>query len=721
MSNDSNSNRLSRRHFLAVAGGLTIVIAGAAVVPGLSRSKEDNTNGERITAWVNIQPDGKITIYNPAAEMGQGSMTALAIIIAEELDADWNDVAIEHSPIEPDVYGLSWRGGLGGPMITVGSRTVMGYYEHLRMAGAQARYVLMANASKKWGVPIEELTTGPSKVLHQSSGKSISYGEISRFATAPDKLPDIDQDQLKSAEEFRLIGKVTDRHDIPSKVDGTAEYAMDINVPDMLHAVISRSPVHGSKPDLQNESDLRTMEGIVDIVILDHGVGILAQKIEQALKAKRFMQIKWSEDGMASGHDSQAAYEIYDATSRSDDTNWHSIVSEGSVEDNLSADDVIEARFKNDYVYHAQMEPLNALVSPPREGDPAEVWVGSQAQAGARQAAAEALNLPEDQVILHPCYLGGGFGRRSMADYVTEAALLAKHADKPVKLLWTREDDLQYGAFRPICSQTLQAKVKADGTISAWSHRIVGTGGGLLGSGARIPYYTMDAKRVEMHSIEHGVRTKHWRSVAHGPNKFAIEAFIDEIARKLGFDPYLYRRRLMINDQRSLAVLDAAAAMCDWNSPAPEGRARGIAFAERSGALAAGVAEISVDRNTGMIKVHHFWAAVDAGVVVQPHNAIAQIEGGIVFGISSVLRESITFKDGKVQQSNFHDYPIARMADTPDQLEVKIIPSDEKPAGIGEASTPLVGGAIANAFLALTGNSLRHMPFTSERVLEVLS
>lgn len=721
MSNDTTSNRLSRRHFLSAAGGLTIVIAGAAVAPGLSWSKEDNSNGETITAWVNIQPDGKITIYNPAAEMGQGSMTALAIIIAEELDADWNDVIIEHSPIDPEIYGLSWRGGLGGPMITVGSRTVRGYYEHLRIAGAQARYMLMANVAEKWGVPIEELTTGPSKVLHQTSGKSISYGEISRFAKAPETLPEIDQDQLKSAEDFRLIGKVTDRFDIPSKVDGTAEYAMDVYVPDMLHAVISRSPVHGSKPDLQNEADLRAMEGIVDIVILEHGVGILAQKIEQALKAKRFMQIKWSDDGMASGHDSQAAYETYDATFTSDATSWHGIVSEGSVKEKLSGEDIIEAKFKNDYVYHAQMEPLNALVAPPRDGNPAEVWVGSQAQAGARQAAAEALNLPEDQVILHPCYLGGGFGRRSMADYVTEAALLANHANRPVKLLWTREDDLQYGAFRPICLQQLQAKVKKDGAISAWSHRIVGTGGGLLGSGARIPYYTMEAKQVEMHSIDHGVRTKHWRSVAHGPNKFAIEVFIDEIAKKMGFDPYVYRRGLMINDQRSLAVLDTAATMSNWDSPAPEGRARGIAFAERSGALAAGVAEISVDRNTGMIKVHHFWVAVDAGVVVQPHNAVAQIEGGIVFGISSVLRESITFKDGKVQQSNFHDYPIARMADTPDQLDVKIIPSAERPEGIGEASTPLVGGAIANAFLALTGKSIRHMPFTSERVLEVLA
>ncbi|MDH3648527.1 MAG: molybdopterin-dependent oxidoreductase, partial [Saprospiraceae bacterium] len=564
--------------------------------------------------------------------------------------------------------------------------------------------------------------TEPGLVKHETSGRSMSFGEIATFAKAPDHLPEITLAELKSPDQFRLIGKEMPRYDIPSKVDGSAIYSMDVQIPDMVYGVVTRSPVHGSKPTLLNEEEIRELEGVVDLMVFDHGIGVVTKKFGQAIKAKRQLQIRWSKDAQASDYNSLEAYSLYQEISNNKDTSWHQIESEGSLGSLLSdASDVFDASYQNDYVYHAQMEPLNAVVSPSGDGQSAEAWVGSQAQASARTAVADALGIKTENVKLHPCYLGGGFGRRSMSDYVTEAAKLAGQVKKPVKLIWTREDDLQYGAFRPICLQKMQAKVDSKGVIEAWSHRIIGTGGGLLASGARVPYYTMEAKRIEVHSVEHGVRTKHWRSVGHGPNKFAIEAFLDEIAHQKGLDPYVWRRDLMKNDLRSLAVLDTVAEMSNWNSVLDQDRARGIAFVERSGALAAGVAEISVNQETGMIKVHRFWSAVDAGIVVQPNNAIAQMEGGIVFGISSVLHESITFKNGKVQQSNFHDYPLSRMADTPELIEVKLIQSTEKPSGIGEASTPLVGGAIANAFLALTGKAIRHMPFTSGRVLELLS
>ncbi|MCB0853214.1 MAG: xanthine dehydrogenase family protein molybdopterin-binding subunit, partial [Bacteroidetes bacterium] len=455
---------------------------------------------------------------------------------------------------------------------------------------------------------------------------------------------------------------------------------------------------------------------------LDHGVGIITETIGQALKLKKELKIEWSIGNLSESHTSITAYEDYKKIATGDYSAKRVITSEGDVKKaEKDAAKTYEIDYKNDYAYHAQMEPLNAVVTVAKDGKSAEAWVGSQGQAGAKSAVAQVLGLKDDQVTFHSCYLGGGFGRRSMDDYVEEATHLANAVKgRPVKLIWTREDDLQYGAFRPMSLQRMRASVNRSGQISGWEHYIVGTGGGLLGSGAEIPFYTIPNQQIEVRAVDHGIRTKHWRSVGHGPNKFAIEAFIDEIARDQKKDPYEYRRQLMKDSPRALKVLEVAAEMANWGEKIHEGRARGIAFAERSGSLSAGVVEISLNRQSGEIKVHHIWASLDGGIVVQPDNAVAQMEGAILFGLSSVLKESITFKNGVVQQSNFHDYPLLRMSEVPETLEVKIIPSTEAPAGIGEAGLPVVGGAIANAFLALTGKTLRHMPFTPEKVKATL-
>lgn len=714
---------ISRRQFLATAGSITFVVTAGAFAPRflIEGESEAPLSDNQITAWVRLDKDGRITIYNPAAEMGQGSMTALAVIIAEEMDADWADVHIEHSPIEPDTYGLQWGGKLGGPMITVGSRTVRGYYQALRHAGAQARYVLLHNAAEKWGVPVDELKTEPGIVLHPASQRRMAYGEVAAFAKAPDNVPEIPEAQWKKPEEFRLIGTSVPRFDIPAKVDGSAKYSMDIQVPGMVYGAIARSPVNGATPELLNEEDIRNVEGLIDIVQLGHGIGVIAESFEQALKAKKELQIRWSKGAKAENYDSQAAFERYQKIARDESAETKVVSQAGDVGQALqSARKTYDIEYRNDFSYHAQMEPLNAVVSVAADGKSAEAWVGSQAPDTARRAIAEILKIDFSDVKLHPCYLGGGFGRRSMADYVEEATILSNQVRRPVKLIWTREDDVQYGAFRPIFLHRLQAGMDSDGGLTAWKHCIAGTGGGLLDSGAVPDYYTLPNQHIEVRTIDEGVRTKHWRSVAHGPNKYAIEAFIDEIAADQGIDPYEFRRRLMKDHPRQWKVLEEAAKMAKWGSPDKKGRARGMAFIERSGAYAAGVTEISIDQDSGQIRVHRVWAALDAGVVVQPDNAIAQMEGGIVMGISNVLHESITFRNGKVRQSNFHDYPILRMAGAPESIEVSIIPSQEAPAGIGEASLPLMGGAIANAFLKLTGKPLRHMPFTPERVLEAL-
>ncbi|RPA66419.1 xanthine dehydrogenase family protein molybdopterin-binding subunit [Cyclobacteriaceae bacterium YHN15] len=717
MENKKTKTEISRRSFLKWGGGITFIVASVGL-PGVVFKNKEGEEEKQISAWVHLDSDGTVTIYNPAAEMGQGTMTALAAIFAEEMDADWSKVKIENAPIQPEIYGIGWGGERGGTMLTVGSRSVSGHYQNLRQSGAQARYVLLESVAQKWGVDRNELTTDNGIVYHQKSNKKIPYGDILKFVKIPSVVPEIPDNQLKNPIDFKLIGKDYQRYDVPFKVDGSAIYSGDIQVEGMVYGVISRSPVNGTKPSLKNEADIRRINGVLDLVTLDYGVGVLASSMESALKAKGMMAIEWKGEVKARTHNSEAAYKEYEALAHSATTG--SIITQvGNLNRELpAADKQIRADYKNDYVYHAQMEPLNAIADV-KDGS-AEVWVGTQASDGTRRDVANHLGIDFNAVNIHTYYLGGGFGRRSMTDYVLEAVDLSKAVKKPVKLQWTREDDIQFGAFRPISLQRLEAGINTQGKITAWKHLVIGTGGGLLGSGADIPFYDIPNKHIEVRNIDHGVRTKHWRAVGHGPNKFAIETFLDEIAMDINQDPYQLRRELMKNHPRALKVLDKVAEMANWGSPFPEGRARGIAFAERSGSLAAGVCELSLNKNTGKIKVHKIWGSLDGGVVVHPENAKYQMEGALVMGLSSVLFESITFKEGMVEQNNFYDYPILRMEDAPEEIHLEIIPSEEKPTGIGEAGLPFMGAVVSNAFAALTGKRLRHMPFTPEKVMNAL-
>ena len=718
MEKQIESQGLSRRKFLKLGGGITFLVS-AVGLPALVFKNGEVADTKQISAWVHLSSDGTVKIYNPAAEMGQGTMTALAAIFAEEMDADWSKVTIEDSPVEPEIYGIGWGGERGGSMLTVGSRSVSGHYNNLRQSGAQARYVLLNSVAEKWGVDRKELKTDSGMVYHAASNRKISYGEIVEFVKIPESVPEIPDSELKNPKDFKLIGKDYQRYDVPFKVNGSAIYSGDIHVPDMVYAAIRRAPVNGSQPEIQNEAAIRNIKGVLDLVTLNHGIGVVANSMETALYAKQIMEITWKGDPKAKSHNSQEAYAEYEQISKSSKTG--SIVAQsGDLSREISnAQKTINADYKNDYIYHAQMEPLNAVAHV--KAGSAEVWVGTQAADGTRNDVANHLGIDFKAVNLHTCYLGGGFGRRSMTDFVIEAVDISKAVNRPIKLQWTREDDLQYGAFRPISLQKLEAGMDQNGNINSWKHVVLGTGGGLLGSGADIPFYDIPNKLIEVRNIDHGVRTKHWRAVGHGPNKFAIETFIDEIALEQKKDPYLLRRELMKNHPRELAVLDKVAEMAKWGSSVPEGRARGIAFAERSGSLAAGVCEISLNKSTGKIKVHKIWGSLDGGVVVHPANAKYQMEGSLVMGLSSVLFESITFKDGQVEQSNFYDYPILRMEDAPEEIILEIIPSTEKPTGIGEAGLPFMGAIISNAFAALTGKRLRHMPFTPEKVLEILA
>ena len=723
MGNQGKFKGLSRRRFIGTIGGGVIFVVGAwKLAPDLFSDHQgtpvktgSDFEGQNVSVWVQIHEDDWITIFNPSSEMGQGSMTALAVIIAEELDADWSKVTVAQSPAEPDIYGVGWGGRGRGSMITVGSRTVMSYYNNLRQAGAQARFVLLHTAAERLGVPVNELSTEPNKVIHKASGRAMRYGELAKLVKPMNAVPEIPQEQLKHPKDFRLIGKFGHRFDVPSKCDGSAQYALDVQVPNMVYAIIARSPVYGAKPRLTNASQIRNIPGVIDIVELNHGIGLITETIELAINTQPKLQIEWSTGNTADNFNSVKAFESYLAEADKP-------ISNGDVINALkSGVKSYKSDYKNDFVYHAQQEPMNAIVSFSEDGKSAEAWVGTQAPGSNRSAIANVLGIDASKVNFHRTYVGGGFGRKATSDWVTEAAHLAKAVRKPVKLLWTREDDLKYGMFRPQSLQRMEASVDSSNKIIGWKHIIVGTGDRLMGTGSATPYYAIPNQHIEVRNIDHGVRTKHWRAVGHGPNKFAIESFIDEIATDLSMDPLDFRLNLMKEFPRAQKVLKTVAEMADWNTPSPAGRAKGIAFAERSGSLAACVCELAVDTSSGRIILHKIWATLDAGIVVQPDNAIAQMEGGILMGMSSVLKERVTFMEGMVEQSNFDDYQILRADEIPDLLEVKIIDSEERPTGIGESGIPIIGGAIANAFATLTGKRLKHIPFTPEKVISALA
>ncbi len=718
------SSTYSRRDFLKSSGGIALFVGASGILPQLvscSSPEEIEKILEKypVTAWVKLSENGDITIFNPASEMGQGSMTSLPMLFAEEMDADWSKVSVEFSPQESEIYGSpGWSPGTK-MMFTVGSRTTNSYYTTMRTAGAQARHVLLHSAASHWDLPLAELSTKNSKVVHSKSGKEITYGELVSFLQMPASIPDFSESQLKDPRDFQIVGTKVQRTDIPEKVTGQAKFSIDIRIPEMLFGVIERGNLHGSKPTLLNEPEILATKGVLKIIPLEYGIGVVANTLEDALVAKKKLAIAWSES-KASAHQSQEIYDSYEKIAASREPG-RVITEKGNVKTAQSlAAKTFTSDFKNDYVYHAQLEPLNAVIKVSDDLGSAEVWVGSQQGFDTKLGVPEILGIPPEKVTIHLQYLGGGFGRRSMNDFVEECAILAKEmAPCPVKLIWTREDDMGYGAFRPLSLQRLTASTDAQGNLTGFSHVVVGDGGGLVASGVQNDHYDIPNQFAEWRETSNGIRLKHWRSVGHGPNKFAIESMLDEIAKDQGKDPIQFRKSLMKNSPRALATLEKVEELSQWNTPTAADRAKGVAFVEH-GSLGSGVCEISVDRESGKISVHNFWVALDAGVIVHPDNVKAQIEGGIIMGISSALKEQITIVDGKVQQANFHEYELLRMEDVPDDIETVLIASNSHPEGGGETATPMVACAIANAFFTLTGKKLRHLPFTPERVLEAL-
>lgn len=708
---------VSRRGVLA--GGMTFCLAlGTDGVRLFSEAQANAMANAKVTPWVRIAPDGAITILSAGAEMGQGSMTSLPLILAEEMDADWSKVVIEWAPAEPKVYGYKF--GNERMMAIVGSRAVQLYYNDLRMAGAQVRKVLLQNAAQKWGVDATSLKTEPGVVVNPANGARLTYGEIAAFGAVPATLPAVDAKELKPKSQFRLIGKTVPRRDTPAKVNGTAQYAIDVKLPGMVYATALHAPVHTGKPENWNDADIKTMPGVIATVRLPNGIAIVAEHFEQAMAARKGLKATW-QNGAAAGFNSDRALEDYVKVHQDPKAQTTEIVKKGDVNAAFAgAAKTYKAEFRSDYAYHAQMEPLNAVVRIAQAGDRAEVWEGSQAPDATRTEVAKALGLKEEQVTMRQCYMGGGFGRRSLGDYAAECARIAKEVRRPVKLVWTREEDIAHGMFRPQSFQCLEAAADANGKITGWKHCVVGDGGVLLHTGIRPVYYEIPNQAIERRGVSHGIRLKHWRAVGHVFNTFAIESFVDQMAADAGMDPIEFRLQRMSITPKARKCFETVREMCNWRAKGPADRALGVSVTERSGSVGAGVVDISLNRDTGKIRVHKVWVAIDGGVIVQPGAAKANVESGILYGLSSILHERITLNDGVVQQTNFHDYNLMRMSDLPEEMQVSFIDVDTRPTGLGEIGNPFIAGAISNAFYKLTGKRLRHLPFTPDRVLATL-
>lgn len=709
---------ISRRSVLAGFGGLTFCAAiGGETLRLVTPAQGATIADAHVTPWVRIAPDGTVTILSAGAEMGQGSMTGLPLIVAEEMDADWSKVRIEMAPADKAIYGYTLNNER--MMQIVGSRATQLYFNDLRLAGAQVRRVLIANAAQKWGVDAATLKTEPGAVVNPATGAKLTYGEIAAFGTIPDPLPKVEMKDLKARKDYRLIGHAQPRRDIPGKVNGTAQYAMDVKLPGMVYATVLHAPVAGSEPQSWNDAEIKKMPGVIATQKLPGAVGVVATHFEQAMAARNALKVEWSQSKVGC-FDSEKVLEA-GYVKLADDPNTPTTVldQKGDVSAAFAkAAKTYKAEFRNDYAYHAQMEPLNAVVR--IDGDKVDLWEGTQGPDASRAAVAKALGVPEAQVNVHQCYMGGGFGRRSLGDYASECALLAKAVAKPVKLVWMREDDLAHGRFRPQSFQRLEAAVDDKGVVSGWRHTVVGDGAFLLHTGIKIPYYEVPNQHIERRGVAHGVQIFFWRAVGHVANIYAIEGMVERMAADAGMDPIEFRLTRMAPTPKARRVFEKVAQMSDWKTPRPAGRALGVSISERSNSLGAGVVEISLDKASGKIRVHKVWLAVDGGIIVQPDAAKANTESAIVYGLSGALHERVTLKDGAVEQSNFHDYNVMRMSDLPEEMHIEFVDVDTRPTGLGELGTPFIGAAIANAFHTLTGKWLDHLPFTPERVQATL-
>lgn len=714
---------LSRRSFLVGSGSAVVgVMLGGGGIASLAQAAEqaNQSGGFSPVAWVSISPDNTTLIYSPASEMGQGTMTSIPAILADDMELDWSLVRIEQSPSVAKLFG---NPRFGGGMVTGSSRTVVGYYEVMRLAGLQAKLALTNVAAQIWGVPASEIVAEKSTLKHAASNRQMTYGEAAAQAKGPVEAPKVDKSMLKPMSEFKIIGTDQPRVDLPSKSNGTAKFGIDFRMPGMVWASVLHTPVQGEKPETVDDTAALAVKGVKQVVKLPNGVAVVADTFATARKARDLLKVTWTTTSIARKYDSDTMLKEFAAraekVSEAGDV-WHK---QGDAALALKgAARTLTATYTTEHVAQCTMEPMNCAARV--DGDKVEFWVPSQSASIVTGTAAAVGGFKPENITVNISLLGGGYGRRVEADYAVDAVLLAKAMPGvPVHVIWTREDDFQRSRSRPLTGQHLVAGLDEQGKLVGWHHRVVSEGvyarfnpkayeaagnkDAPIMEGADGIYDVPD--QLIEHTLERrGIDVSFWRAVGAGYTKFAIETLIDEVAETTKKDPLQLRLELTHKNPRAQAVLKEAAAMAGWDKPRADGRALGLAFSDAWTTFIAMVVEVSI--KDGRPFIHQIWAAVDCGHAISPRNIRTQVEGAAIFGISSMMDEKLVYKGGEVQQKNFHQYALLRADQTP-PIEVKVMPTDNHPGGMGEVGLPPVAPAVANAVAKLTGKRIRTLPF----------
>lgn len=722
----------TRRKFVVagtVAGtGLLLGVRFAA--PPLYSQESDRTSGKAapnpFDAYIHVKPDGKISLIVAKSEMGQGIKTGLAMLLAEEADIDFNSVSVEQAETRPDIYPHMGTGGSGSTMEN---------FTPLRRAGATVRALMIAAAARKWNVAAGECDTEKATVVHEKTSRRATYGELVEAASHL-PLPDPEKIELKDEADFKLIGHPLPRVDIPAKVNGSAQFGLDVRVPGMLFAVVARCPTFGGKPGEFDAAKAKAVPGVRAVfeipalgkdMFTAGGIVVLADSTWAAMKGREALDVTWNRGPAAS-----ESTETLRAALRSRAAQpGKRVRNDGNVDLTLpDGAKTIEAVYEFPHLAHATMEPMN-ITAHARQGS-AEVWAPTQSPDWVQRTVAKVLDLKPGNVTVHTTYLGGGFGRRYMADYPAEVAQIAKKVDQPVQLVWSREDDMMHDFYRPAACHVMRGAVDASGKPLLWSHNMSSTSIAAfwnspdaaeqseVGGAEQMPYAIPNV-RLEYAPVASAVPPLWWRSVEHSFNGFAVECFIDELAAAAGKDAVEFRRSLLVkaadwkaktdedpDPARLRGVLDLAAEKIDWGKPLAKGRGRGIATYHSFGSYIAEAAEVTVDRNG--YKIDRVVAAVDCGQIVNPESVRAQSESAIIYGLSAALKNEITINQGAVEQSNFDGYDPLRMNEAP-PIEVHLVESKEEPGGMGEPALPPAAPAVANAIFAASGQRLRKLPF----------
>ena len=707
---------VGRREFIrtgaAVGGGLLVSLY-APLPGGSSGPLAAEEKDFALNAFVRIGTDESVTVISAHSEMGQGVYTSLPMLLNEELEADWSKIRVEAAPVDK-----AYNHPVFGMQMTGGSTTSPAEWERYRKMGATARVMLVEAAAARWGVEASTCRVENGVVLHAATNRRGTYGSLANAAarlTPPANVP------LKNPKDFTLLGKPTLRLDTPSKTNGTAQFGLDVMVPRMLTAVVARPPVFGGRVAKLDAREALKVPGVKAVEQVPSGVAVIAERFWPAKLGREKLIIEW-DLGPNAGLSTEKMLRDFRETALKPGAIAKKT---GDPEAALrTAAKTVTAEYDVPYLAHAAMEPLNCVVD--LRPDSCEIWTGTQFETVDRANAAQAAGLPADRVLIHTTLLGGGFGRRANpnSDFVVEAVHVARAAKAPVKVVWTREDDLRGGWYRPMWHDRFVAGLDADGDPVAWTHTIVGQSimqGTLFESfgvkdgidsasveGAADLLYGMPNLQVDLHTPKIGVPVQWWRSVGHSHTGFSVEAFFDEVAHAGGKDPYELRRKLLANQPRMKAVLELAAQKANWGSQLPPGVGRGIATHFSFASYVAQVVEASVGKG-GAVRVHRVVCALDCGLVINPDTVRAQIEGGIIFGLTAALKTEITLKEGRVEQGNFDDYQMLRIFESP-EIEVHIVPSGESPTGVGEPGVPPVAPALANAIFAATGKRVRRLP-----------